>query len=613
MNEVLAAAKGTTLDYIVIVTYFVGIVVFGLWFGRYTRTTHDFFFGGQRFAWWLIAFSAIATTVGSYSFIKYSEAGYTYGVSSSQTYLNDWFWVPILLLVWLPILYFGRIQSVPEYFERRFGTANRLAAVAIILLYLIGYVGVNLYTTGVAMQSVLGWPVMTGAIVTAAIVMCYMFAGGQTSVIMTDLVQGIILLVAGIGVFILGVAHLGGFVDFWALLPRSHRYIFSEFSAPDKFSFVGIYAQDGLANTGAFMLMNQGMIMRFLSMKSVGDARKMTVAWLLVLSPLACIAVSGGGWVARAMVERGDITAQANSAFVDAAHVLCMPGVFGFVLAALTAALMSTADTLVTAVSSIVINDIYRPYVNPNRGDRHYLQVARVTSTITVVTGIVLVLVFMREESVYQAHAMFTAAVTPPIVVAILFGVLWKRFTPAASFATMIGGGALVGISFIPGLDERLIRPFAFGMGPDSYNFMRALYGIVVCSVVGVVVTALTKPRRDDEIRGLVTGSQLDAMRVYKGGEINRAPGRKVRLRLHLDPKIPEGIACVPAHALAAMSANPGDLLYVNDPRWWYGGLRSAHVTAGEPSPDDRLHLSPASAAGAHFDDGQEVVVEKLF
>ena len=613
MNELVATSKGTSLDYIVIVAYFVVIVAFGLWFGRYTHTTKDFFFGGQRFAWWIIAFSAIATTVGSYSFIKYSEAGYKYGISSSQSYLNDWFWVPILLLVWLPILYFGRIQSVPEYFERRFGTANRFAAVAIILLYLVGYVGVNLYTTGVAMQSVLGWPVMIGAIVTALIVMCYMFAGGQTSVIMTDLVQGVILLVAGIGVFLVGVAHLGGFIDFWALLPKSHRYIFSEFSTPDKFSFVGIYAQDGLANTGAFMLMNQGMIMRFLSMKSVADARKMTVAWLLVLSPLACIAVSGGGWVARAMVERGEIATQANSAFVDAAHFLCAPGVFGFVLAALTAALMSTADTLVTAVSSIVINDIYRPYIKPNRADRHYLNVARVTSTVTVITGILLVLVFMREKSVYQAHAMFTAAVTPPIVVAILLGILWKRFTPAASFATMVGGGALVAISFIPGLDKILVGPFAFGMGADSYNFMRALYGLVACSLVGIVVTFATKPRPEDEIRGLVTGTQLDAMRAYKGGEINRTAGAKVRLRLRIDAGLADDVARVPAHALDTMAARLGDLLYVNEPRWWFGGLRSVHITAGEAAPDGELHLSPAAATNAHFEDGQEVIAEKLF
>ena len=131
-----SAFMGTRLDLIVVFAYFAAIVGFGTYFARYTRTTKDFFYGGQRFAWWLIAFSCIATTVGSYSFQKYSEQGFAYGISSSQTYLNDWYWMSILLLIWLPIIYYQRLNSIPEYFERRFGPVSRGFATVIILLYL---------------------------------------------------------------------------------------------------------------------------------------------------------------------------------------------------------------------------------------------------------------------------------------------------------------------------------------------------------------------------------------------------------------------------------------------------------------------------------------------
>mgnify|MGYP002633640262 CR=1 FL=1 len=348
---------GHPLDIAVVVIYFLAVVGFGLWFGKYTKNTKDFFFGGQRFSWWLIAFSGIATTVGSYSFVKYSNVGFQFGLSSTQTYMNDWFWMPILLLIWLPIIYFGKIQSVPEYFERRFGTGARHASTALILLYLVGYVGINLFTLGRLVESLTGLPIMYGAIATAFVVMLYMFAGGQTSVIMTDLAQGIILLIAGIGLFAVGIYHFGGFGNFWDLLPRGHKFMYSEFNAPDNFSFIGIFGQDGLANSGAFVLMNQGMIMRFLSLRSVKEARKMSVFWVFVLYPVAAITVSGGGWIAAALMANGEIDTNGKDAFVDAASYLLMPGVFGFVLAALTAALMSTADTLVTAVSSIVINE----------------------------------------------------------------------------------------------------------------------------------------------------------------------------------------------------------------------------------------------------------------
>lgn len=604
---------GAPIDLFIVAFYFVAVVSFGLWFGKYTKNTKDFFFGGQRFSWWLIAFSGIATTVGSYSFVKYSAVGFRYGLSSTQSYLNDWFWMPLLLLLWLPIIYFGKIQSVPEYFERRFGTLARHAATSLILLYLIGYVGINLYTLGQLVQSLTGLPIMAGAIGTAFVVMLYMFAGGQTSVIMTDLVQGVILLIAGMGLFFFGVYHFGGFGNFWALLPRDHKFIFSDFNAPDNFSFIGIYGQDGLANTGAFVLMNQGMIMRFLSLRSVKEARKMAIFWILVLYPVAAITVSGGGWIAAALVANGEIETNGKDAFVDAASFLLMPGVFGFILAALTAALMSTADTLVTAVSSIVINDIYRPYIKPDAPDKHYLTVARISSTCTVFIGVLLVLVFMKQESIYSAHGMFTAAVTPPIVMAIFLGILWKRYSNAAALATMVGGGILVALSFHPSLDDLFLKPFSFGMGEDSYKFTRSFFGLFVCGALGIVVSLITKPREASQIVGLVNGTQLDAMASFKGGTPNRRVGKWASVPVVVDDDM-EGLhsARIPQSALDVMAADLDDLIYVTDPRWWFGGLRSMHSRAAELSTDAAIHISQEAFDYAHFKEGQTVSIEKI-
>lgn len=606
-------AMGQPLDYAVIIIYFIAIVGFGAWFGRYTHSTKDFFFGGQRFAWWLIAFSLVATTVGSYSFVKYSDAGFRYGISSMQTYFNDWFWMPLVLCVWLPIIYYMRVQSVPEYFERRFGTIARLSATLLILVYLIGYVGINLYTIGTAMQTLLGWPVMVGAFVTAGIVMVYVMSGGQTSVIMTDLAQGFILLIAGIGVFLVGVWHLGGFGDFWSLLPQGHRFAFSPMNEPPEFSAYGIFAQDGLANTGAFMLMNQGIIMRFLSMRSVLDARKMAICWTLLLMPLAAIATSGGGWIARAMVEQGGFETTAGDAFIHVADVLLMPGVFGFVLAALTAALMSTADTLINASTAVFINDVYRPYLKRNQPDAHYLKVARFTSFSVVIIGLLLVQIFMAEKSIYSAHGLFTAAVTPPIVVAIVLGILWKRYTPVAAVATICGGGALIALSLFAPFDDYLVGPFSLGMGEKSYNFTRALFGIAVCTGIGVAVSYVTKPRTLDSIRGLVTGTQLDAMRAFKGGgEPNRADSRPERTTLAADQSVPSGSVRVSPETLRAISAAPGDIVYVSDARWWFGGLRSLHLRAVEGGSDEALQVHPEDAANARLDLARPHTIEKL-
>ncbi len=608
----IAAAMGTTLDYIVILAYFIGIIGFGLHFGRYTSSTKEYFFGGQRFSWWLIAFSCIATLVGSYSFIKYSDVGFTYGISSTQSYLNDWFWVPILVLIWIPIIYFRKIQSIPEYMEARFDKKTRIAATGIILLYIIGYIGINLITLGKTLHTLLGWDILFGAAATAVVVALYVYVGGQTAIIMTDLAQGVILLLAGLGLFAAGIYHFGGFGNFWSLLPQSHKFAFSEFNKPPDFSFIGIYVQDGLANTGALILINQGFIMRFLSLKSVKESRRMVICWILVLSPLAAIATSCGGWIAKALVNNGELVTAPGEAFVKGAHFLCLPGIFGFMLAALTAALMSTADSLINAVSAIFVNDIWRPYIRPGRGDRHYLLTARITSLCAAAFGLALVPIFMND-TIYGAHGMFTAAVTPPILVAVFLGILWKAYTPTAGFITITGGAFFIGLSFI--WPDFLVGPFDMGMGPEGYKFMRALFGLLVSGALGVAVTLFTTPKPDFLLNGLVAGTLIESMRRFKGGEPNRLPGKKVRLQVKLDETLSgQNTVRVSPNALEQMAAEPGDLLYASDVRWWLGGLRSVHAKAGPAleNHDSQLWISPEDAATARMVQGQSVRVEKI-
>ena len=171
---------GTRLDYWVIIGYFVLIFSFGFYFARFTRSTKDFFMGGQRFSWWLITFSCVATVVGSYSFIKYSAAGFRYGTSSTMSYLNDWIVMSFLLLGWLPILYFNRFLSVPDYFRKRFDDRTGVMATIIVLLYMVGYIGINLYTMGVALNAMLGTDLIVSTVVVAVICAVYVTVGGQT-------------------------------------------------------------------------------------------------------------------------------------------------------------------------------------------------------------------------------------------------------------------------------------------------------------------------------------------------------------------------------------------------------------------------------------------------
>ncbi len=668
MSLMLAARTyGTPLDWGVILLYLGAILAFGSFFGRYARTTRDFFFSGARFKWWLIGMSMVATGVGSHSFMKYAQKGYEYGLSSGMSYMNDWFFIPFFMFGWLPIIYFSRVRSIPEYFERRFGTVARFLAVIVLLEYMIGYIGFNLYTLGTAAHQVLGVEVWMAIIVISLVSGVYITAGGQTAVIFTDLAQGFMLLIAGLALFVIGLDRLAldgtlfdGLRTFWANLTLWERLPFAHFNQPQDFNFVGVFWQDAIAGSITFLFISQGLIMRFLAAKSVDEGRKTILFNTVFILPLAMIVVGNAGWLGKVFVKLGMMPPieHTEDAFVAVAEFLCKPGVFGFVLAALAAALMSTIDTLTNASAALFVYDVYQPYLRPGQSDRHYMRTARCASAVTAAIGMGIGLWFATMgKDMYKIHGMFQAFVTPPIVAAVFLGAFWKRFTHAGAIGALAGGmlAILISKQF-----PVIVKPFAHGVPPDAhgqYNYMTACFGLVCAGVIGVIVSLFTQPKRDEELAGLWIGSIEWGRLFFKGSKPNDRPGQKVPavLRVTEDGTTPatQAISYAQYQALESgqsaemtasqqdaarggaiarqpppeypivrlspqmlerLGAEPGDLLYVCDARWWLGGLRSLHCRAGEPhEADGTLLVHPEAVELGSLRTDKPVVIEKIF
>ncbi|MBM4172343.1 MAG: sodium:solute symporter family protein [Ignavibacteria bacterium] len=504
---------GSTTDWVVMFVYFFGIMLFGSYFAKYNRTTTDFFFGGRRFAWWLITVSIVATGVGSHSFVKYSAKGFEHGISSTMTYMNDWFFVPFFLFGWLPIVVYTKIRSIPEYFEKRFSPSVRRIATIFQLLYLIGYLGIGLLTLGKVFTpllpaeiNLLGFSIpvsLMGVIITIAIVTgTYTTFGGQTAVIFTDLLQGLILLFAGFLIFLMGVNYVGGFDAFWHLLPVEWRLPLADFNKPPDFNFVGIFWQDGVAGSVGFLFMNMGLIMRFMSAKSVDEGRKAAVFNVLFMLPLSAIVVGNAGWIGKAITSLASPELSPNvnpdEVFIAVTHIIASQGIFGFVIAALTATLLSTVDSLINAIAAVYMNDVHHPikkYFKKKIGTaaeeaKKELGAARIASIVITALGVIATIPFSKYPTVYEAHGYFHSTLTPPLVTAIFLGIFWRKFTPAGVLATFLGGSSLMILGArYPG---ELITPFAHGTPMDPihpYTYISALYNTVVCVGVAVIIT----------------------------------------------------------------------------------------------------------------------------
>lgn len=635
-----------TIPWIVMVLYFILVMGFGSMFGRYTKSTADFFFGGRRFAWWLIAMSILATGVGSHSFVKYSAKAFQHGFSSTMTYMNDWFFMPFFMFGWLPLIYYSRVSSVPEYFQRRFNYKARFLATVALFFYMIGYISIGFLTIGKALQPMLpdflnlfGWHVtligdaglMNIIIFVAVITGIYITYGGQTAVIFTDLLQGFILIFAGLLVLFLGFSYVGGFANFWHHLPEHFKLPLAHFNQPGGFNFVGIFWQDGIAGSIGFLFMNQGLIMRFLATRSVEDGKKAAAFNVLVILPISAIVVSGAGWIGHAIYQGQGVipgipagiippTLDVDEIFTITARIVATPIVFGFIMAAVTAALMSTVDTLINATAAIFINDIWLPaervLIRRSHGsrlqkdDRYYLKVARWASMVITMVGVLGVLAFKNFATLYEAHGFFHSTLTPPLIVAIFLGIFWRRFTDEAVIWTFLGGATLMIIGAT--WPEIFIKPFAQGsaMSGGKYIYISAMYNIVVCVGVGVIVSLFTKPKSDAELEGLTIWTVDRARWRFKGGKPNDRPGKKIKLKYKIDDT--GEFARFAKEDMEKMALDEGDLVYLCDSRAWLGGLKSVHSKAGKPhSEPGVVYITPEMEESALFTKSTRVIAEK--
>ena len=611
-----AAIQTSSSFWVIIFGYFALVLGFGSFFARYNKTTQDFFFSGRRFSWWLITMSIVATGVGSHSFLKYSSKAYEHGFSSTMTYMNDWFFMPMFLFGWLPIVYYTKIRSIPDYFQRRFNSGVRVLATIAILGYMIGYIAIGFLTMGKTLEPLLGLDLYTIIFIVAVISGIYITFGGQTAVIFTDLAQGFILIFAGILVFLMGVNYVGGFSAFWNALSPEFKLPLAHFNHPANFNFVGIFWQDGVAGSVGFLFMNQGLIMRFMACKSVHEGRKAAAFNVLVLLPISTIVVSNAGWTGKAISivtpEAWNAATKLDHVFTQVAYLITgSEVVFAFVIAAVAAALMSTVDTLINAVAAVVINDVYRPLVK-GKDDKHYLKIAMIVSAGATVLGAVSTIFFNNFPTLYEAHGFFHSTMTPPLVVAIFLGIFWKRYNTPAALATFLGGAVLMAIG--NKYPEIFISPFDHGIefNPERpYSYIRALYNTLVCAGSGVIVGLLTTPPTEMKTEGLTVWSLDKTREFFKGSAPNDRPGQSIKVQWALKEGDKDTVG-FSINDMEVMAADVGDLVYLADERKWLGGLKSIHSVYGDSHTEDgTVYITQAHVEMGMFDPERKLCAEK--
>jgi len=443
----------STLDLVIFVVYAVVVAAVGLWVSRQKKgtekTTSDYFLASRSLTWWAIGASLIAANISAEHFIAMSGSGYAIGLAVA---CYEWVAAAVLLIVakfFLPVFLKTGIYTMPQFLNQRY---SRPVSTSLSVFWLLMYVFVNLtsvsYLGALALEKVLGVPLLYGIIGLSLFSALYSLYGGLKAVAWTDVIQVVFLIGGGLVTSFLALDRVGDgnvMAGFSTLYENAHDHFHliiekGKFALPDgrdAFSDLPgvavIFGSMWLTNT-CFWGFNQYIIQRGLAAKSVREAQyglafagflKMIVP-LLVVIPGICALVLG------ANIEKSD------EAYPWLLNNVVPPGITGLAFAALFAAVVSSLSSIINSASTIFTMDIYKVYIKPDAGDRELVRVGRWVAFIALAIATLIAPQFASLDQVYPIIQEYTGFIYPGVFLIFFLGIFWRQATSKAALWTAI-------------------------------------------------------------------------------------------------------------------------------------------------------------------------------
>ncbi len=440
----------------------------------------EFFLGGRKMNRLVVALSAVVSGRSAWLLLGVTGMAFTLGAPALWAVAGYTAVEALLFLFYAPRLrrFSERYDSitVPDFFADRFDDDGRLRVVlaAVILVFMVAYVAGQFVGGGKAIGASFGLSPSTGILITAGIVLAYTVLGGFLAVSLTDTVQAVFMLFALLVLPWTAIVELGG----WGAMTGQLAAL--DPGLPDPMA-IALGAGLGFVGIGLGSPGNPHILVRYMSIRDPRQLRFAAVVGTLwnVLMGAGAVLI---GMVGRAYIHSVDLLPRSDpeNLFPVLAQQHLPAAVFGVVVAAIFAAIMSTADSQLLVAASTVVRDVYEKVVRRGRplSQRALVVLSRLVVTALVVLA--LVLGWLADELVFWivlfAWAGLGAALGPTSILALF----WRRTTRAGVFAGIVAGTLTTFVWYLtPALKESLYELIpAFGAG----------------LVATVVVSLLTRP-----------------------------------------------------------------------------------------------------------------------
>ncbi len=580
------AANLAWVDYVIMLVYFAFVLGIGFALKRYMRTSTDFFLSGRSIPAWITGLAFISANLGAQEVIGMGASGAKYGIATSHFY-----WVgaiPAMVFVgifMMPFYYGSRARSVPEYLKLRFDEKTRALNAVSFAVMTIFSSGISMYAMGKLFNLLLGWDFNFSMIVSALIVLGYIFLGGLTSAIYNEVLQFFLIVFGfaplvflglrdvggwdGLKAKLAGVATAGGFAP--TALTESWRFMDAPSHNPIGVEWFGLVMGLGFVLSFGYWCTDFLVVQRAMAADSEIAARKtpliaavpkMFFPFLVILPGMIALAAGsraaapiraaqseqraeaastaqpgsrttpapdndastntvGRGIIPPKVDEHSGQPARDSRGNVVLDYDLATPmmlihyfpsGMLGLGLTALLASFMSGMAGNVTAFNTVWTYDIYQSYIRKGESDEHYLWMGRAATVVGIALSVAAAYVAASFNNIMDMLQLVFAFVNAPLFATFALGMFWRRTTGHGAFAGLVSGtlaaavhhgltlpqGAVVGVK---GGYLGVLTTYPSELGQ---TFWTAISAFVTCFVVSLVVSLLTRPRPEEELRGLV-------------------------------------------------------------------------------------------------------------
>lgn len=493
------------LKYTILALYFGILFVIGIVASRRVKGAKDFFVGGKKLGFWVVAFSARATGESAWLLLGLTGMGAAIGMKA--------FWVVggemlgVVVAWFIMAKPFKRItddydsMTIPDYLVSHFKSTThllRIVAATALSVFVVIYVSAQIDATGQAFEFFFDWNYYVGAIVGFLIVLAYIFTGGFVAVAWSDLFQGLIMFVGLVVLPIVAFYHIGDFGKLTSGLEAIDPNLLS-WTNGEGVTLLSICSIAGLALIGLGFMGSPQIFVRFMSIKDESEINKgrwVAIVYTL-LSDIAAVCI---GILARYLftgTPEGDAIMADNDTTLPLLVEHLMPAVLvGIYVAAVLSAVMSTIDSLLVVASSAITRDFYQQIFKPDLKEAAMGKLSRIVTLIIALAalGVAMGVALSTEDRSIFWFVIFgwsgIAATFCPVMILSLF---WKGYTETGAIVSMITGFLSVPIFkfLVPKLS--VIGPYFEELEalPPAF-FFAALAGIVAS-----LATRASHPKKD--------------------------------------------------------------------------------------------------------------------